>query len=739
MKKVFVFLGFVASGFSLFAQTTVGDSIATRQLEEVTVSAVRATGRTPVAFLEMDEASVRDNNAASSIPYVLWLSPSLVATNENGTSAGNTAFRIRGTSSSRINVTINGIPQNDPESQEVFWVDIPALSYSIRNIQIQRGVGTSTNGPAAFGASVHMQTAAPAMKPYVESSTAAGSYNTFESVIAAGTGYLSSGWSVDARYAKVTSDGYIRNGSVDHKSVFASVSHRTQKDWLQINYIKGEEHTGITWEGATPEMLTIDRKYNPSGAYYDEMGNEHFYDNETDNYYQDVAQAFYTRKLNDSWMFNAGLNYTHGYGYYENYKTDQKYSKFGMENQTVAGTLYNKTDLISRKFMNNGFYVGTASVRYRGEKLMFQTGGMYSYYDGDHYGRILWMKVNDALNVPFEWYRNEGRKLDGNVFARADYTLAKGLNAFTDVQYRHVGYRLKGEDDDLADLTQNHAWNFFNPKVGVFYSPGEAHQIYASFSVANREPSRADIKDIPKYGGSDVVLPERLFDYEVGYKFSVEKGSVGLNFYYMDYKDQMVNSGRLTDVGYALMENVPDSYRTGLELSAGIKPWSWLQVDANVAVSRNKIKNYTQWLTMYDNPDDWNELPQQGVEKGTTNISFSPDVVGAALITWLPSKDWRISLGNKWVGKQYFDNSSDELSRLSPYMVSNLQASYTFSLKGMGSFEFTLMANNVFNRYYTANAWGYASNFADGSAPDVVRSYFPQAPRNFTGRVSFKF
>jgi len=732
-------LGFVGASGCLWAQSTAEDAVRTEQLDEVTVSAVRADGRAPVAYVEVDQSAIREGNAVSNIPYVLWLSPSVVAFSENGTATGNTSMRIRGTSASRINVTMNGIPQNNPESQEVFWVNLPALSYSVKDIQIQRGVGTSTNGPGAFGAGVHMKTVLPSVQPWFESSATVGSYNTYETVLAGGTGYRPSGWSVDARYARVESDGYVRNGSVDHQSLYASVSRRTEKDWLQLLYLWGEQHTGITWEGATPQMLAVDRRYNPSGLWYDTMDNEHYYDNETDNYYQDVAQAVYTRKLPGAWMLNTALNYTHGYGYYENYKMAQKFSKFGLPAQTPGSQTFDRTDLIRRKFMNNDYYVGTASLRYQDARLIFQSGGMYSYYDGDHYGRLLWLMVNESVDVPYQWYRNRGVKEDANVFARAEYTLAQGVHAFADVQFRHVGYRLQGEDDDRADLTQNHAWNFFNPKAGLFYAPSQAHKWYASFSVANREPSRADIKDIPKYGGSDVVRPERLLDYELGYRYARGKYSLGVNLYYMDYKDQLVSTGRLTDVGYALMENVPESYRAGVELSAGARPLEWLSLDANLTLSRNKIRHYTQWLSMYDNPDNWNELPQQAVYRGTTDISFSPDVVAGGMIALMPARDWKIVLGTKWVGAQYFDNSSDPESRLSPYMVMNLQISYAFTLRQAGRLEVALTANNLLNRDYSANAWGYASHFEDGSAPDVVRSYFVQAPRNFAFRVSFKF
>jgi len=413
------------------ADTAPSDSIKNIRLEEVIVSSTRAGTQTPISYSNISAAEIKRQNAARNIPAILQNTPSLVSFTEDGLGVGNTYFRIRGTDATRINVTLNGMPLNNPESQEVFWVNLPDLSNSLQSIQIQRGVGTSTNGSGAFGASISLQTTGARSEAYGEASTAVGSYGTFLSNIAAGTGILDNGLSFDARYSRVLGDGYVRNGSVNHTNLYAALSHYTDNQLIRLIYLKGVEHTGITWEGVSEEQMQDEeygRRYNPAGEYFDEAGNRLYYDNETDNYYSDIVQLTFTRELNRYLLLNAALNYNHGYGYYENYREDNDFADFGLPAQTIEGVTYNNSDFIRRKLMKNDFYVANLGLDYTKNALKLTFGGMYSFYDGNHYGRLPWVKFNQDIPENYEWYRNTGKKGEINLFTKADYQLNERLS-----------------------------------------------------------------------------------------------------------------------------------------------------------------------------------------------------------------------------------------------------------------------------------------------------------------------
>lgn len=743
MNKIFLLpIVFLAFSFQLVAQNVSTDSVELIQLEEVIVSGTRAGQRTPMAHSNVSSGELKKENAAVNLPMVLQSLPSVVAFTEGGTGVGNTAFRIRGTDATRINVTLNGMPLNNPESSEVYWVNLPDLSNSLQSLQLQRGVGTSTNGGSAFGASLSLQTVGGRSEAYGEASTAVGSYHTFLSTIAAGTGILDNGLSFDARYSYVKSDGYIRNGFVNHNNLYAALSHYTDRQLVRLVYLRGRQKTGITWEGVTKDQMEkYGRQYNPTGEYYDDAGNTLYYHDDTDNYYSDIVQLIFTRNLSDYVDLNANVSYNYGYGYYENYKSNQKLkSKFGFEPQTVDGVTYEKSDVVRRKMMENHFYVANMGLAYNRDAWHIQGGAMYSFYDGDHFGKLPWVKHNENISPDTKWYFNTGKKSEINLFAKAEYQVTEKLSVFGDVQGRFLTYKFTGEDDDLIDLTDTFSYNFFNPKAGAFYSIDNANRIYASVSVGNREPLRADLKDAKKGTDKHEVKPERMYDFELGYKFNKNGYNLGANLYYMLYDDQLVQTGRLNDVGYKLMENVKDSYRAGIELEAGIPIVAEkFRVDANATISSNKIKNYTAYYDVYD--ENWDIVDQKTEQFATTNISYSPNFVSAFSMTYTPTSAWRINLMGKYVSKQYLDNTSNNNRSLDAYFVSNLSAGYTFRPTKLGVIGLEFFVNNLFGAEYSANGYASQSFFRTGNtdAPSDYIGYYPQAPRNFMGRLTISF
>ncbi len=727
------------------------DSLNHIRLEEVVVSAMRAGQQTPVSHSNISASDIKKQNAARNIPAILQNSPSIVAFTEDGLGVGNTSFRIRGTDATRINVTLNGMPLNNPETQELFWVNLPDLSNSLQNIQIQRGVGTSTNGAGAFGASISLQTAGARPIAYGEASTAVGSYGTFLSNIATGTGILRNGISFDARFSRVLGDGYIRNGKVNHGNLYVALSHYTDRQLIRLIYLKGVQHTGITWEGVSETQMDdkeYGRRYNPAGEYYDDTGNRLYYNNETDNYWSHIVQLSLIRELRRGLALNAGMSYNHGYGYYENYRQNRSYSSFGLEPQTVSDSTYILTDFVRRKLMKNDFYVVNMGLNYHNTPWQLTFGSMLSYYYGDHYGQLPWIKHNSTIPLDHEWYRNTGKKGETNLFAKAEYQLDKRLSLFGDLQYRHIGYSFNGIDDDLMDLTGHFRYNFLNPKAGASYRLNDRNRLYASVATGQREPLRPDLKDGIKGKAVNTIQPERMIDYELGYHHQSAKGKrLNMNLYYMDYHNQMVQTGKLNDIGYKLMENIKDSYRAGIEIDMSAPFFkNMFRIDANITLSRNKIKNYTAYFDLYDinynkvhiNNDPGNPQKQVSVHYGTTNISYSPSLVSAMEVTYQPTDAFYMNLTGKYVGKQYLDNTSDDEKSIDAYFVANLSAGYTFKKNSLGTFQLQLFVNNLLNREYVANGWAATDAFEDGSVVHYI-GYYPQAIRNYMARLTLSF
>ncbi len=703
--------------------------------DEVIVASTRVGNKVPIAVSNMNNDEIDKQNTGQDIPYQLSLTPSLVEFSESGNGVGYSAMRIRGTDASRINVTVNGVPLNDSESQGVYWVNMPDFASSVENIQIQRGVGTSTNGSAAFGASINFQTETVNAEPYAEVNSIGGSFDTYRNTFKAGTGLINGKFSFDARYSKLKSNGYVDRAFSDHESFFVSGSYYTSRSLLKFNIINGVQQTGISWWG-NPYIHSDDnehsRTYNPAGEYTDDDGNTQYYSNQTDNYKQTHYQLFYSLGLLPNLNLNAALHYTQGSGYYEQYKEDETYEEYGIDNPVYGSEEVIYTDLTRQKWLENDFYGFTYSLNYTNDIVDASFGAAWNRYDGDHFGEILWAE-NGGIENGYQWYLNNGKKTDYNIFTKVNIELSDRLSVYGDVQYRHIDYEIRGIDDDLGDFNQDHQFDFFNPKMGFYYSIDGRQSAYASFGVAHREPTRSNFKDA-KDDLSSLPVDETLYDYEIGYQLQSAKATLGVNIYYMYYRDQLVATGEKNSVGYDIMTNVDKSYRAGVELIGGIQLLPKLKWDANLTLSRNKIEDFVEYSTYYD--ADWNE-EYKGKELGETDISYSPQVVGSSIIMWNVSKSFDISFMSKYVGEQYFDNTSNSERRLDAYDVHNLRLNYHIQPSWMKEMAFYLLVNNVFNEEYESNAYG--GNWYEQGVEMTWRYYYPQAGTNFMAGMTLKF
>ena len=725
MKKVF-FFAFSCYSLGLYAQT---DSIQQVELSEVVVSSTRADYRTPTTFTNLKASEIGKIMVMPEVPNAIALSPSVVMTSENGAALGNQTFRVRGSDATRTNVTFDGVPMNDAESHAVFWVNMPDLTSSLQTMQIQRGVGTSTNGTAAFGATLNMQAAQPATDPYGQISAAYGSFNTFKLNVAAGTGRSRKGWNADMRYSIGRTDGYIDHGGSDQQSFFFTGGYSSSRKIIKINIFYGDQHTDISWEGVPEDKITENRRYNPSGVLF--KGNAGRYGNETDNYRQTHVHLHYTDQLSDCLKLNTTFYYIRGKGYYEQYKEDAKLSKYGLPAYSDGATTIAATDLIRRKWADNDLGGTIATLTYATAKTRAHLGVSGNLFYNNHYGNIIWAEFWQAVPESYEWYRNISKKSDASAFLKVTQQIGARLYAFGDVQWRRIGYDMNGLDDDLADIIQKHEYDFFNPKAGITFAITPQQRAYASFAVGRREPTRADMKDALKYGGTAMPRPETLYDAEAGYELNSGVWSIGANLFYMYYIDQLVNTGKLNDVGYALMENVPKSYRAGVELTVGVRPVQALQINGNLAYSRNKIKNYAAYVDAMD--ADWNPLPQREEHLGNTDLAFSPEWVGAADVSYEIVKGLSVGLTAKYVGTQYYDNTSSADRHLDAYFVNNAVAQYRYEFrKFYASLQFSV--NNLWNANYISNAWVYRYDVGNEKYRDA--GFFPQPFRNFMVKLT---
>lgn len=737
-KVKFTYLGFEPLVVEVkISGETVLDVILQQKLyitDEVIVNATRAGERSPMAFTMVERDLLQKQNSGIDLPFMLSLTPSLVETSEAGTGIGYTNLRIRGSDASRINVTIDGIPLNDPESQQVFWVDLPDLAASVENIQVQRGVGTSSNGAGAFGASLNLRTKGIESEPFAEISSSAGSFGTFKNMISFGSGYLAEKFAFQARYSDLKSNGYIERTGSDHRSAQITGALRGGHSLLRANILLGEEHTGIGWWGVPAEMLTVNRRYNPAGEYSDQNGIVRYYENESDNYIQNHYQLFYTLSLNHSFTINSALHYTKGKGYYEEYKEDRKLTDYGLSTIIIDGFEISESDLIRRKWMSNDFYGLVYSVNYRKGKVDAVAGGGLNRYSGDHFGRLIWMEY--AGNVPFDyqWYLNTGTKSELNFYGKLNYLLSERLSVFGDLQYRHIGYQMEGDDDDLRDITQEHYFDFFNPKAGIFLSIAPNQDAFISFSTANREPTRADFKEA---AGDETATPkpETMYDTELGYRIRSGKYNLAVNLYAMLYKDQLVPTGELSNTGYSIMTNVDRSYRLGAEISAGIKPSENVEWNFNITLSRNKIEDFVEYYTDY-NTSDWSS-EYKSKKLGTVDIAYSPALISASDLAVRIFPQLNLHLISKYVGKQYFDNTMSRDRMIAPYFINNVRIDFE-SLSGkLRGLNTQLFINNILNHKYESNAYG--GNWYEDGSEKTWAYYFPQAGINYMIRISLRF
>lgn len=715
----------------------------TVKLDSIIVSSSRAGVNTPVTYSMLTKKAMEKSPANYSLPMMLGYETSVVATNEGGLGLGYSKFSVRGSDPSRTNVTLNGVAINDAESQEMFWINLPSLSGVLQSVQLQRGVGTSVNGPGQFGATMNMQTLSSRDERYADANFSYGSFRTFVGSFTTGTGLTGKGddkFFADLHFTHSNSEGYIRNAKAGLNLLFLQTGWRDRRNALKFIYIFGDHSTGITWEGCPIGIYESgDRRYNPAGQYLDDAGNIRYYDNETDNYTQHQLQLHFVRKFSDAVSLSATFHYTKGDGYYENYKYNAKFSKYFVGNQTVGGLTYKKSDFIIRQQMDNGYYVANANMVYTAEALNVTGGVSYSLYDGDHFGNILWSKYNATIPAGYEWYRNNGRKDDASAYLKAEYEPAEGLTVYGDVQYRHVGVKMSGIDKDIADLDYGRGYDFFNPKAGISYRINDCSRAYFSVAVGRREPSRSDVKESIKAGKAGEMKSERLVDCELGYKLSTPGVDASVNLYAMEYKDQLVATGRLSETGYTIQENIPDSYRRGVEIAATFRSARGLEFFANATLSKNRIRNYTLYTDTYDNADDWNTLPQTAVFLRRSNLSFSPEVVAMAGVGYSPCSSMNIRLDFKQVGRQYMDNSSSEISRVPSYNTLNLNVSKSFRMKGAADMKIAAHIDNILNRKYYSYGWIYRAVFADGSADYVEKSVFAQATASFLLTVTFTF
>ena len=711
-------------------------------LEEITVSAIRAGERSPVAYTDVSQEEINERNLGQDLPYLLSLTPSMVVTSDAGTGIGYTGFRIRGTDANRINVTVNGVPLNDSESHGVFLVNMPDFASSLNSVQVQRGVGTSTNGAAAFGASINMQTEKFNPVAYAELGTSIGSFGTMKNIVKAGTGLIN-GFAVDARLSRLVSDGFIDRAYVDMKSYFVSAGYYAENTMLKFITFGGNQKTHQAWNGVNldlvagnPEKYT--RSYNELGIYTAPDGTTKYFD-QTDNYNQTHYQLHMVHSFNPNLNINAALHYTRGIGFYEDFKEDRKFKEYNLTPAVVGGVTLSKTDLVRQKWLDNHFGGAVFSVNYNLESLALTFGGGGNKYFGDHYGFVKWIQYPNNADVNHRYYFNESTKTDINVFAKANYLVTDKLSAYADLQYRNIIHDMAGINDNfdnntgkLQDITQKHPFNFFNPKVGLNYQFDRSNSVFASFAIANREPNRNNYTDA---GPDERPRSEKLYDTELGYRYLSSNLSLGANFYYMKYKDQLILTGKLSEIGEALTTNIPESYRTGVELMAGVKIADGLRWDGNLNLSKNIIRNFTEYVDVYDADWNWIELNENFFE--STDISYSPNVVANSIFSYT-IHGFETALHSTYVSRQYIDNTTDLNRSVDPYFVNNLRFSYSWKFDKIKSIDFNLLINNLFNAEYETNGYNWYTYYLDGERINEKR-YFPQAGTHFLFSITLKF
>ena len=718
MKNILYFLLLIT--LSQYSQDQINDTIqGTKQnLDEVIIQSVRVKYSSPITHSNVSKSDLSSKNLGQDLPVLLTFLPSIVTTSDAGAGIGYTGIRIRGVSAQSTNITINGIPFNDPESHGTYWVNLPDFTSSVENMQVQRGVGTSTNGSGAFGASINILTDAISKNPFAEISNSVGSYNTLKHTVKFSTGQLNDSFELSGRLSKIDSDGYIDRAYSDLKSYFLQAAYSKGNTLIKALTFGGHEKTYQSWYGVSKEELLENRRQNP-----------YTYENEIDNYKQDHYQFHWNEKLNERWSTNLGLNYTYGRGYFEQYREDDSIDTYGgilVSDLDQQGNKTGTTDLIRRRWLDNNFYVFNASANYKTSKLDLMFNSSYSTYSGDHYGEVIWARnFSENSSVRDRYYDGNGKKTDLSIFAKASYLLNDKLEFYGDLQLRKLNYKTSGITSDLVNMLIDQSYSFFNPKFGLSFTLSPISMLYGSFSRANREPSRSD------YESNINIKPEQLNDFEFGWRFRKNGLKLNLNAYYMLYNEQLVLTGELDDVGTPIRTNSGSSYRKGIELEAGLKLSEDFLINSNLTLSSNKNK---QILSNFDG---------EIFNFGKTNISFSPDIIASNSIVFSPNDNLMISFLSKYVGKQYMGNTDAINSILDSYFVNNINFSYTInSNRIFDEIIISGLVNNILNKEYVSN--GYYYTYEDTwSNPGQVKTldgagYYPQAERNFLIGLTLK-
>ncbi|MFI3279714.1 MAG: TonB-dependent receptor [Rikenellaceae bacterium] len=733
MKKILLLSAALSCGSYAMSQTT--DSLKVVSMQEVVVSSVRASATTPTANVEIDKGVIEKSNYGQDMPFLLSMTPSVTATSDAGTGIGYTSLRIRGTDASRINITTNGVPLNDSESHSVYWVNLPDLASSLSSVQVQRGVGSSTNGAGAFGGSIDMSTDRLSPTPSASVDLSFGSYGTSKQSVAFATGLLSDHWVFSGRFSQIHSDGYIDRASSDLQSYLLQAGYYNGGTMLKFMTFGGSEETYHAWNGVDASLMETNRTYNSCGEIEDENGDViGYYDNQIDKYNQTHYHLTLSQRLTDKWNLDATLHYTDGFGYYEEYKNDR-----WLEEYSLADENNTNSNLIRRKLMDNDFYGVVASLNYDYENVHFVVGGAANRYVGDHYGNVIWVQnYTGQLDESHEYYRNQGVKDDANIYAKLNYSFTSALSLYADIQGRYIGYTIEGDNDkwDWSSSTPqrldvDEKYYFMNPKAGLNYQFSENSRLYGSFAMASKEPTRNNFTDAQS---TELPRPETLYDYELGYSYASPTFSAGVNLYYMNYKDQLILTGETNEIGELMADNVEKSYRAGVELTAAVKIASNLTWSGNATFSRNKIQDYVAYVDAYD--ENW-DYSQQVDELGEVNISYSPNVTAASLFEYQKGRFYAAFQSN-YVGEQYLANTNDEGLLLESYFVNNLRASYEFPITGfLKRVIVGASVNNIFNTEYSSSGFSY-SCYEQGEKANYLY-YTPQATCNFMMNLSLHF
>ncbi len=743
MKRIFLLFAAVAQCLTVAKATNSlsHDSLRTFAVEPIEVVAVRAQKSSAVAHSNLSKEEVERNRYGLDFPSVLALTPSVIATNETGIGIGGTSFKIRGTDATRLNVTINGVAMNNPDSHSMYWYDTPDLISSVGDVQVQRGAGTSTNGTAAFGGAVSMTTATLPTSLGGEATLSYGSYNTQKQGVQFSSGLMGGKWAIDARLTHIASDGYIDRGATDLCSYMVQGAYYGRRTSVKLLSFGGKAKTYLTYSGVSKaDMALYGRRYHTEGQYYTDKGphtladgtHVDYYDDHTDNYLQTNNQLIVNHRLSDSWQLNFTGFYTYGYGFYKQYKADRtlaEYLNLGISDYGI------EADMIRRKIMKNHTGGANIAAAYHSEKLSFIAGGSWSTYACPHWGELNWVDGLAKADYSGRWYDNDVRKQDGNIFAKAEWSVTKGLNLTADIQYRYVHYKAWGVNDNfdwntmqMQPIDIGEDYHFFNPRIGISYDFGRYNNLFFSAAIANKEPTRSDFTDRYMFSSDDSApRPERLYDFELGYHYSSPRLTLGANIYYMLYHDQLVHTGLVNDGSDALNINVPDSYRCGVELLASWQAARWLSIGGNLTLSRNKIRNYVDMLA---------DSPTYGENLGDKNISYSPEAMGRTFIG-CKAGCFEAMLSTTFVGKQYFTNNEVEALSLDAYNFTTLDLSYTLSSATKNRVRFGITLYNLFNQEYCSHGYGY-SYMWDGVRYDEA-FYFPQAPFHALANVTVKF